>query len=102
MALKGSEKEFNVGWDAEKSAISLEKNTPYTIVGGESQIGSTVVAEATPNLSSTYLDGEAYGFMSYTINDNNYFKLRDLGDAFGFSVEWDADTDSIHISTTNA
>lgn len=102
MALKGSEKEFNVGWDSDKSAISLEKNTPYTVVGGELQAGSAVVAEAAPNLSSTYLDGEAYGFVSYTINDNNYFKLRDLGDAFGFSVEWDADTNSIRISTTNA
>lgn len=102
MALKGSGKEFNVGWNAEKASISLEKNTPYAIVGGELQAGSVVVAEATPNLSSTYLDGEAYGFISYTINDNNYFKLRDLGDALGFSVEWDADTNSIHISTTNA
>lgn len=102
MALKDSEKEFNVGWDAEKAAISLEKNTTYTVVGGELESGSATAAEAIPNLSSTYLDGEAYGFISYTINDNNYFKLRDLGDAFGFAVEWDGATNSIHINTTNS
>ena len=101
MALKGSAKEFNVGWDAEKASISLTKNTPYEAVGGELVSGSATVAEAKPNLASTYLDGEAYGFVSYTIRNNNYFMLRNLGEAFDFDVEWDASTNSIHINTNS-
>lgn len=57
-ALKGSSKEFNVVWDDEKASIALTKNTPYEEVGDELISGSTSVSEATPNLASTYLDGE--------------------------------------------
>ncbi len=36
---------------------------------------------------------------AYNINGSNYFKLRDLGDAVGFGVEFDQSTNSIHVST---
>ena len=38
------------------------------------------------------LNGESVKLGAYTINGSNYFKLRDLGDALGFGVDWNADT----------
>lgn len=36
----------------------------------------------------------------YNINDNNYFKLRDVGKLAGFGVDWNDDTRTVEISTT--
>ena len=36
----------------------------------------------------------------YNINDNNYFKLRDVGKQAGFGVDWNEDTRTVEINTT--
>lgn len=36
----------------------------------------------------------------YNINDNNYFKLRDVGKLAGFGVDWNEDTRTVETSTT--
>ena len=36
----------------------------------------------------------------YNINNNNYFKLRDVGKLAGFGVDWNEDTRTVEISTT--
>ena len=36
----------------------------------------------------------------YNINDNNYFKLRDVGKLAGFGVDWNEDTRTVEINTT--
>lgn len=36
----------------------------------------------------------------YNINDNNYFKLRDVGKLAGFGVNWNEDKRTVEISTT--
>ena len=35
-----------------------------------------------------YVDGELVQMEAYTINGNNYVKLRDIGQAVGFNVFW--------------
>ena len=36
----------------------------------------------------------------YNINDNNYFKLRDVGKLAGFGVDWNEDTRTVEISSS--
>lgn len=98
-AISGSAKQFEVTWDAEKSAIDLISNTAYTEVGGEMVLGDGTVKKAQQSTARIFKDGEACGFTAYTINDNNYFELRDLGYIFNFDVSWDAATNSILIET---
>ena len=100
MAISGTEKQFNVTWDGENHVINLLSNTPYTAVGGELSKGEMTVKSAKATASHMFKDGEAYGFTSYTIGNNNYFLLRDLGEVFDFGVTWDGETKSIHIDTT--
>ena len=38
-------------------------------------------------------------FTAYNIGGNNYFKLRDIGEAFDFGVDWDQDAQTISINT---
>ena len=98
-AVSGSSKQFEVSWDGEKSAINLVSNTPYTEVGGEMTLGDGTIKKAQQSSASIYKDGKAIGFTAYTINDNNYFELRDIGQIFNFDVSWDAETNSILIET---
>ncbi|NLE01984.1 MAG: hypothetical protein GX640_19140 [Fibrobacter sp.] len=37
---------------------------------------------------------------AYTIHGNNYFKLRDIAQAFNFGVIWDRIDSSIYIDTS--
>lgn len=45
------------------------------------------------------VDGKPVQIEAYSINGNNYAKLRDVGKAVGFAVEYDAATNTVQIST---
>ena len=46
-----------------------------------------------------YRDGTQVHYTGYNINDNNYYKLRDIAEDFNFGVTWDGDTQSVLITT---
>jgi hypothetical protein len=101
MAVSGTEKQFEVGWNGEKNAINLTKNKAYIPTGGELTVSADpVVKEAKPTTSKIYLNGQEVSFTAYNINGNNYFKLRDVGKAIDFGVTWDGKTNTIGIDTT--
>ena len=101
MLMNGSDRTFNVMWNDELKAIELKSATPYISVGGElAATGEPIDKNAVFNTAKTYLDGEERYFSSYTIDGNNYYKLRDLGSTFNFAVEWDNATNTIRILST--
>jgi len=55
--------------------------------------------EAAPTDSRIYLNGREVQFTAYNIDGNNYFKLRDIGEAFNFGVDWDGARNTIVIDT---
>jgi len=95
----GSEKQFAVTWDGEKSSINLVSGQPYETVGGELAKGDGKTKTATLNTSKIYKDGAEVALGAYTINGNNYFKLRDLGKEFNFGIGWDGANNCITINT---
>lgn len=101
MALNGSAKQFQVGWDGTKNAISLTKGNAYTPVGGELVItGNAASKTATPTTSAIYLDGVQISVTAYTIGGNNYFKLREVGKAMNFGVTWDGTANTIKVDAS--
>lgn len=100
MAVNGTEKQFSVLWDGSRNAISLISMSAYAPVGGELAKGDGMSKAATITSSVVYKDGKPVNFAAYNINGNNYFKLRDLGEAFGFDVSWDATNNCIVIDTS--
>jgi hypothetical protein len=101
-ALSGTEKQFDVGWDGAANAISLASGAAYTAVGGEMAGKGAGEKAASPTASAILLDGAAASFAAYNIEDNNYFKLRDIGAAFDFEVDWDAENQEIAIDTASS
>lgn len=91
-ALDGLNTNFEVKWNAAQQRIDLTSKTAYTAVGGEQTALPAGNKAATLTNASVYLDGKPLSLTAYSIGGNNYFKLRDLGDALGFSVDWNANT----------
>ena len=104
-AISGSEKQFEVTWDEEEGAINLISGQSYTTVGGELASGDGTQKNAEKSTAQIRLNGkeiEKERLNAYTINDNNYFKLRDLGMLFDFNVSWDENANCIIINTSES
>jgi hypothetical protein len=97
--LSGTAKRFSVEWNGENNAIMLIKGETYEPVGGEMSAGNKGDKTAWPTKSRILLGGDDAGFTAYNISGNNYFKLRDIGAAFDFGVDWDGASNAIAIST---
>ena len=98
--LSGSEKRFEVTWDEVNKTILLTSNEPYTPVGGEMQGKGSEDKMPTPTTATILLDGKAVKLTAYNIGGNNYFKLRDIGQAFDFGVSWNGAGNIVIIDTS--
>lgn len=98
--LNGTEKQFEVGWDGANNAITLTSDKAYTAVGGEMTGKGLIDKTPMPTNSKVFLDGKEIILTAYNIDGNNYFKLRDIGQSFDFSVEWDGVNNTIVIETS--
>jgi hypothetical protein len=97
--LSGTLKQFDVGWNINTSAVTLTSGLPYTPVGGEMVARGLNSKVATPTGSKIYINGIEVNLTVYFIEGNNYFKLRDIGQALNFGVAWDAVNNAIVIDT---
>ena len=98
--LSGTAAQFEVSWDEASQTITLTDDKAYTTVGGE--MGSIPAASqvAEESTAAVYRDGTQVHYTGFEINDNNYYKLRDIAADFDFGVTWDNDTQSVLITTT--
>ncbi len=99
MALSGTEKQFNVTWNEKESLIDMISSAPYQAVGGELSAGDGTNKDANISYVQVLKDGYHEIANAYSIEGNNYFKLRDLAGIFNFNVEWDGTNNSILIDT---
>lgn len=101
--LNGTDSQFNVTWDGVNNRIVLTDDAAYQEVGGE--MTSSVSAEiknVSESDSTIVLDGKTLSLTGYRINGNNYYKIRDVGSALGFSVDFDPETEIVLIGSANA
>ena len=54
---------------------------------------------AAPTSQTFYVDGQRVQFEAYEIHGNNFVKLRDIGRAVDFAVDYDGGTNSVHINS---
>jgi len=97
--LSGTGKQFEVTWDGARNAINLLSGQSYTSVGGEMTGKGTGDVAAQTTTAKIYIDGKEVSLTAYNIGNNNYFKLRDIAQAFDFGVTWDGAKQSIVIDT---
>lgn len=101
LALDGTTARFNVGWDG---AVNLETGKPYTTRNGqENQTPYTGNRPYTSATATTKVNGVVADLDAFILLDDNggastYYKLRDLGQVLGFTVDWTAER-GIYIET---
>lgn len=54
---------------------------------------------AAPTSQTFYVDGQRVQFEAYEIHGNNFVKLRDIGRAVDFAVDYDGTTNSVRINS---
>ena len=57
---------------------------------------------ARPSSQTFYIDGQRTALTAYSIGDSNYVRLRDIGRAVDFGVNYDAATNSVYINSTQS
>ena len=60
-----------------------------TLCGPAAQAATNLTAKLSDQ--PIYVDGQQVSLTAYSIADNNYVKLRDIGEAVGFNVYWDGE-----------
>ena len=98
--VNSSEKQFQVEWNQDVKAINLLSDQAYTSVGGEMTSGDGVSKTGKQNNSAIYKDVQEVEINAYTIDDNNFFKLRDIAEIFDIGIDWDNESKTIKIDTT--
>ncbi len=68
------------------------------LFGGKTVQASTSVP-AVPSSQTICVDGRKVSMTAFSIGGSNYVRLRDLGRAVGFAVEYDAATNSVQIDS---
>ena len=102
--VNGTGSQFSVGYDEVKRVISIVTGEEYVPNGSEMDLsGGDKSASAVPSSQTVLINGKERSDLSvYNIGGNNYFKLRDLGTALGFHVDYDQPSNTAVIVSKRA
>ena len=95
--LVGTPAEFFVGWDAGAQLIVLNTDWAYEGSTVLDKVTATGTKTANPGNGDVMVNEDIITLSAYNIDGYNYFKLRDLGNALGFEVGWDAGQKCVNI-----
>lgn len=100
MVLRNTTSRFDVGWDQKRSAITISLDEKYTIIGGELEENSiSTTMDIEESSAPIYVDGKEKDVTCYNIGGYTYFKIRDIADLVGFTVNWNESAQTIEIET---
>ena len=98
--LRDTDARFSVTFDRKANAVRIGTGETYVKAGGELAFGADQSATAVKSPQTVYIDGRRNtGLSAYNIGGSNYFRLRDLGEALGFGVDYDAKRGTMLVST---
>lgn len=97
--LNGTGSQFSVEWDAASGTIAVKTGRAYTPVGGELTLGRDSSGSAEVSRQKLTVNGEAVELTAWNIGGSNFFKLRDLGEALNFGVDYDAEAATILVTS---
>ena len=96
--MDGSKSSFGVAFEADERAVFASTGARYAFVGGELAPGEDKSPTAVASRWLLFVDGTVQPCRVANIGGNNYFQLRDLAAAFGFTVDYDKETRTVIIA----
>ncbi|MDO4582412.1 MAG: hypothetical protein Q4B96_07515 [Bacillota bacterium] len=98
-ALKDSKACFSVDYDEQLGLVTAQSGEDYIANGNEHKQQEDSSAACVPSTHAALFNGKASTAPCYNIGGSNYFQLRALGEAFGFSVDYDASSSTMLVTT---
>ena len=97
--LNGTGSQFDVLFDSERSVIVVRTDDFYIKGPNDLVVGADKSSTAKPSTQGIEIDGKKVDLAGYNIGGNNFFKLRDLGTALNFDVDYDSTTSTIIVKS---
>lgn len=91
--------QFNVEWDYEANGIQITTDVPYQSVGGEMSTPTGKSKFATLSNPRLFVNGVEVYATAYNIDNNNFFKIRDIGELLGWDIYWNPENGDITVDT---
>lgn len=98
--ISGTDINFDVSFNETRRSVEITRNKAYA-----KQESDLVKNNSNANLNVRkanpvcYIDNEKVLYKGYLINNNNFFRLRDLGKTIGFYVSYDEGEDAVIIKS---
>lgn len=83
----------------EGHTIYASTGEAYYAIGGEMSIGEDKSSTCVLSNWTLYVNGEKVTVTAYNLGGNNFFRLRDLGSALGFGVDYEKSTRTVLITS---
>ena len=99
--MMGTSSEFAVDFDVALNMIYTRTPGTYTLVGGELKTGIDKSKSCAPSNWKLNVNDARVNCYVYNFMDNNFFKLRDLGAALGFNVDYDDASRTVIINSSD-
>lgn len=102
--LNGTGSQFDVGWDSAEGVVDITTQHPYTSPNGtELVVGADQSDTAQISAQTIKIDGVVRSDLTvYNIGKSNFFKLREMGDALGFDVDYSKETNTAIVTSREA
>lgn len=98
--LNGTDSRFAVGYDEPTRTMTVRTGMAYTPNGSELVQRGDLSGSAQVSAQKLLIDGKERGDLrAYNIGGYNFFKLRDLGNALGFGVDYDEDSGTMLVDS---
>ena len=97
--LNGTSAQFAVYWNADSNFVGIYSGRSYEANGSELVIGADRSATAVRSPQTIEINYYSPRISVFNLGGNNFFKLRDLGEALGFQVDYDEATNTAVVTT---
>ena len=97
MLLRGTAACFGISFDTKNKTVYVQKGAEYEPVGTELIAGEDHSDSCVASVWALFVDGEPVEVSTYNIGGSNFYKLRDMGSALGFAVDYDPESNTSFI-----
>lgn len=99
--MSGTGSQFSLDFSLDLFTVYAKPGAAYSPVGGEMTAGTDKASTCVASAWALKVDGLYKSVYVYNIGGNNFFKLRDLGSALGFTVDYNAETNTVLICSSD-
>ena len=95
--LVGTPAAFSIDFFPETNTVVITRGGEYERLNTDLQTGEDNSATCVPSVWKLIVDGVPVEVSTYNIGGSNFYKLRDMGDAIGFAVDYAPSTNTALI-----